>query len=75
MYNIYWYNLTVPSTWFRSLGGSLKNLQLTLKNCDLDLVSNYFVFFVLDLDFNFDLYFIIFGLHSFDLDFHLGADI
>ena len=65
----------VPFTWFRSLCGSQKNFQLTCKNCDLDLVFFYFVFFALDLDLNFDLFFIIFGLHGFDLDFHLGKDI
>ena len=61
-------------TWFGSLGGVLNNLQLTLKNCDLDLVLFYFVFFVLDHDFNLDLIFIIFVLHGFDLYFHLGKD-
>ena len=63
-----------PCTWLRSLGGSLNNFQLTLKNCDLDLVFYYFVFFVLDDDFNLDLIFIIFVLHLFDLYFHLGKD-
>ena len=61
-------------TWFGSLGGILNNLQLTLKNCDLDLVLFYFVLFVLDHDFNLDLIFIIFVLHGFDLNFHLGKD-
>ena len=68
-------NIHVPFTWFRSLGGSLKNFQVTLKNCDLDLVLCDFIFFIFDLDFDLDLVFIVFILHSFNLYFDLMKDI
>ena len=59
-------NIFVPFTWFRSLGGSLKNFQMTLKNCDLDLVLCYFIFFIFDLDFDLDLVGYFTGTLSFE---------
>ena len=61
-------------TWSRGLGGSLEDFKLTLQNCDLYLVFFYFVFFLLNHEFNLDLILIIFVLHGFDLYFHLGKD-